>query len=297
MSIAASLFAPLLAAHDFLAPLVQPLLEASRAGVPLARRAFPEMGELGVLFSVIAVLYVVLVHAGKSFMRKRKPVEGLEGVLFLWNMGHSLFSLVWLYAGFVCVSEGYSRHGVDFIGKHTWPDFEHDRVCRNWGWIYGLSKIVEFGDTAFLVVRKKTIPFLHWVHHFLTFGVVMIWHSETNGEDGLARVLAMANLLVHTLMYFYYGIAAKKYFRFPEWYQRGMTALQITQMFYLATGTTWGWYRGVISLIVAVPYVSMVLLFAYLFIKFYLERYVWRTSHHHKGAGKGGKKKESKKRQ
>jgi elongation of very long chain fatty acids protein 6 len=271
--------------------ILDPILGLARAGVPYAQKLFPDMGELGVLFTVIAVSYVVLVHVGKAAFKKREPVQGLENILFLWNMGHSLFSLIWLGYGYVCVSEGYRRHGIDFIARHTWPEFEHDQVCRNWGWVYGLSKIVEFGDTAFLVLRKKPIPFLHWVHHFLTFGVVMIWHSETNGEDGLARVLAMANLLVHTLMYFYYAIGAKKFFRFPEWYQRGMTALQITQMFYLAIGTTYGWYYGVISLIVAVPYVSMVSLFAFLFVKFYLERYVWRTSHHNKKKGDKGKKK------
>lgn len=259
--------------------------------LPHAQKVFPEMGELGVYVGAVAMAYVVMVFAGRAIFRKREAVSGLENILFVWNLGHSLFSLVWLIAGYVCVSEGYARHGLDFIGKHTWPDFEHDAMCRSWGWVYGMSKIVEFGDTVFLIIRKKPIPFLHWFHHATTFLVVMVWHSETNGEDGLARVLAMANLYVHTLMYFYYGFSSRRLIKFPTWFLKFMTLTQIVQMFYLASGTTWGWYQGVISLVVAVPYVSMVLTFAFLFIKFYLERYVWKTSHHNKKSDKAKAKK------
>lgn len=31
-----------------------------------------------------------------------------------------------------------------------------------WAFLFVLSKIVELGDTAFLVLRKRPIIFLHW---------------------------------------------------------------------------------------------------------------------------------------
>lgn len=31
-----------------------------------------------------------------------------------------------------------------------------------WGWLMALSKMAELGDTAFIVLRKQPLIFLHW---------------------------------------------------------------------------------------------------------------------------------------
>ena len=30
---------------------------------------------------------------------------------------------------------------------------------------FAISKLVEYGDTVFLVLRKRPVTFLHWFHH------------------------------------------------------------------------------------------------------------------------------------
>lgn len=43
-------------------------------------------------------------------------------------------------------------------------------ICSNdvspasafWAWAFVLSKLVELGDTAFIILRKQPLIFLHW---------------------------------------------------------------------------------------------------------------------------------------
>ena len=75
-------------------------------------------------------------------------------------------------------------------------------------WVFYLSKVLDFCDTAFIVLRKKDrqLSFLHVFHHTSIF---LVYYLQTliayNGDGFLAVIL---NSFVHLVMYSYYGLIA-----------------------------------------------------------------------------------------
>merc|ERR1712072_138491 len=53
-----------------------------------------------------------------------------------------------------------------------------------WLTLFIFSKIPELIDTAFLVIRKKPVIFLHWYHHFTV--MLYCWHAlDTTAAPGI----------------------------------------------------------------------------------------------------------------
>lgn len=167
-------------------------------------------------------VYLLLVFGGKSWMKDRQPFS-LRPLLILWNTALSIFSIVatiilgaplirnWMNDGFVtavCDSD---------ILREPWLSF--------WSYLFVLSKLVEFGDTAFIVLRKTPLTFLHWYHH-----ITVLWYSwyglATKNTGG--HWFAAINVAVHSVMYTYYALKASG-FRIPSSIAKSITILQLTQ--------------------------------------------------------------------
>lgn len=95
-----------------------------------------------------------------------------------------------------------------------------------WCFLFVVSKIVELGDTGFIVARKQKLLFLHWYHHVtvLIFG----WFSSM-GPLSFGRYIMAMNFFVHSLMYSYYAARILK-IRVPKQLAMTITSLQILQM-------------------------------------------------------------------
>ena len=122
------------------------------------------------------------------------------------------------------------------------------RVC----WVFWISKHIEFFDTVrsasvrycpqipvsqtrhrfifqyFFILKKKwhQVSTLHVVHH--TLMAFTWWFGVKFSPGGLGTFHAMVNSLVHTVMYFYYGISAlgPEYRRYI-WWKKYLTTFQM----------------------------------------------------------------------
>lgn len=99
-------------------------------------------------------------------------------------------------------------------------------VSGFWSWMFALSKLLEFGDTIFIVLRKQELIFLHWYHHITV--LVYAWFSYANNIAS-ARWFMVLNYFVHSIMYSYYALKAMRY-KTPVFIPMLITILQITQM-------------------------------------------------------------------
>lgn len=145
-----------------------------------------------------------------------------------------------------------------------------------------LLKYYELLDTVFLALKHKPLTFLHCYHHPAT--LVLTW-GQLVDSTGTQWLVILLNLYVHTVMYFYYALAALRV-RMP--WKKLVTVMQITQFiidlvacyllwcYYNFYGLCCGHQRASIALFVLTSYL-------YLFIDFYDETY---NNNQRKQAGK-----------
>ncbi|KAL3994157.1 GNS1/SUR4 family protein [Acanthocheilonema viteae] len=170
----------------------------------------------------IAAFYICIIHALQRYQRTRKA-RNLRLPLCIWNLTLSLFSLI-----------ATIRFGEEFYSTLTTRPFVHS-ICYAispfqpaavWAFIFAISKVVELGDTIFLLMRKKPIIFLHWYHH----AVVLIYSWNAAVElTAAGRWFIMMNYFVHFIMYAYYSIAVWS-IRLPKLFSMFVTVLQTSQM-------------------------------------------------------------------
>ena len=82
------------------------------------------------------------------------------------------------------------------------------------------------GDTAFVVLRKQKLLFLHWYHHITV--LLYSWYSYKDMVAGGGWFMTM-NYAVHALMYSYYAARAAN-LRVPRTLAVLITGAQISQM-------------------------------------------------------------------
>lgn len=101
------------------------------------------------------------------------------------------------------------HHGIVYTTCHSdCLSQEHIHLVV-WGWIFALSKVIEFGDTVFIVLRKSRLSFLHWYHHITV--CVYSWYALTPIPSALSDWFGGMNYSVHTCMYTYYALRASGY--------------------------------------------------------------------------------------
>jgi len=104
-------------------------------------------------------------------------------------------------------------------------------------WLFYLSKIIEFGDTYIMAIKKNyhQISFLHVYHHSSIF--VIWWVTVRFAPGGDAYFSAALNALVHVFMYAYYLWATfagkpkgpKPTWKEPAYYKQFITTGQMGQ--------------------------------------------------------------------
>ncbi|XP_029377103.1 elongation of very long chain fatty acids protein 6-like [Echeneis naucrates] len=172
---------------------------------------------------VFSVLYAILVFGGQYYMKPR-PKMNLRRLLILWSLSLALFSIVGAirtgyYMLHILSSSGFRQSICD-------QSFYSGPVSKFWAYAFVLSKAPELGDTAFIVLRKQKLLFLHWYHHITV--LLYSWYSYKDMVAGGGWFMTM-NYGVHALMYSYYTMRAAG-LRVPRPFAVLITSAQIAQM-------------------------------------------------------------------
>ncbi|UJR22868.1 hypothetical protein I4U23_025897 [Adineta vaga] len=170
-----------------------------------------------------AILYIIAIFIGQSYMKKWNKKYELRTALIGWNTFLALFSF---WGACRCVPELF--HSINQHG------FQHslcnpilkEGVSGLWLWLFIISKVPETIDTLFIVLRRQQLIFLHWFHH----ASVLVYCFYSYGRFAPSgRWFTSMNLCVHTIMYGYFALRAAR-FRVPRWIQQSITFFQLIQM-------------------------------------------------------------------
>jgi len=224
----------------------------------------------------LSLLYVALVFGGKSWMSNRQPFK-LQTPLALWNMALAIMSIliaVRMAPELFLALKNYGLHST--ICEWKW---ETNGATSFWGVLMVFSKLPELGDTAFVVLRKQRLLFLHWYHHMMTLSG---WWLVAGTNEPVFLWFAWMNAVVHSFMYSYYALKALK-FKLPRNFAMFVTSIQLLQMIVavaMSSYSVWtmkvygdescphrNWFSLKLSFSV---YFSYAILFAKLFIDYYI---------------------------
>ncbi|XP_051539021.1 elongation of very long chain fatty acids protein 2-like isoform X1 [Myxocyprinus asiaticus] len=184
----------------------------------------------------LTLVYLLIVYLGPKYMRNR-PAYSLKNILLLYNFSLTMLSFYMLVELISAVwSAGYR---LQCQGLHEAGDADI-RVAKVLWWYY-FSKLIEFLDTIFIVLRKKNsqISFLHVYHHTSMFN---IWWCVLNwipcGQSFFGPTL---NSFIHILMYSYYGLSTIPSMHKYLWWKRYLTQAQLVQFVLTITHTVSAW--------------------------------------------------------
>lgn len=175
---------------------------------------------------IYSTVYLVFIFSARYVMASREKFE-LRPLLVAWSGTLAVFSILGAIRTLPELIWALSHHGFEYSccsGSYL----DHGKVSAFWTMLFVLSKVVELGDTVFIVLRKQPLIFLHWYHHITV--LIYVWYSYID-KIGTGRYYEVMNFTVHSFMYTYYTLRAMK-FRLPKWISMFITCLQLCQMMF-----------------------------------------------------------------
>jgi len=241
---------------------------------------YPFLGSPDKMLYAIGV-YLFVVIQGPKWMSTFKPFQ-LRNAIIVYNFAmvilSTLISLASLNGMF---RVGYSIY-CDSLEKYQYTsDQEVEYYYVTIGWVFFMSKIVEFLDTIFFILRKKNsqITFLHVYHHSMM--TVFTWLGVKFLPGGTNIIYPFLNSFIHAVMYTYYGLAAFGPKMRPYlWWKKYLTLMQISQFVVFLT-------QGILNSVYDCPFpkVFVYAVFIYtftilcLFLNFYYKSYTLPKQH------------------
>lgn len=173
------------------------------------------------IVGMVGLYLLFVLRIGPQIMQRKQPFD-LRRLVRVYNFFNIIFN-VWLaYKGI-----NLSGNGLSFFNCNC-LDRDPKRFSAYID-IFILSRVIDFLDTIFFVLRKKQnqITGLHVFHHSQV--PLVIYLVASFSMTPFSGFLIVMNALVHVVMYSYYYLAT-----FPSlvpylWWKRYITRIQIGQ--------------------------------------------------------------------
>ena len=222
----------------------------------------------------LIVLYLSLVQILLPHWMQKRPAMSLKPVLIAYNTFMSLVNFA-LFLWFLVLSRG-GRELFNLVAPSESDTSAQQMSMIRFTELFLVTKFLDLLDTVFIVLRKKggQKNFLHLYHHSIVPIVLSV--SFMLYPTGMTLgIFAFVNTFTHSVMFAYYGCAAIGPSMRPYlWWKRYITQLQIIQFFiFIFFAIAYGTISTGYSMAYVWIGISQSPLFAFLFIRFYLQSY------------------------
>nr|XP_002740723.1 PREDICTED: elongation of very long chain fatty acids protein 6-like [Saccoglossus kowalevskii] len=174
---------------------------------------------------VASVMYIFTIFSIQRFMKHRHRLE-LRGLLIVWNVALAAFSIFGACRSLKAMYITLTSRGLHESICTPGDIYSNNEITGVWAMYFEISKVVEFGDTLFIVLRKGNLIFLHWYHHVTV--LIYVCYSATD-RTSTGYWFMLLNFMVHSVMYSYYAFRAAR-IRLPKIIPMSITAMQLLQM-------------------------------------------------------------------
>lgn len=221
------------------------------------------------LATALSFSYVSLVLGGAWFMQGRPPM-----VLKSLKLPYNVVQIVVCTAITISLAPAWLACLLEQRFLEPRADVEW------WVFIYFCVKICDFGDTAFIVLEKRTrqLSLLHVWHHSSIVPLIAYFLSLGWG-GGCMSILPLLNSMVHVVMYAHYLVTSLVSFK-RMWWKPWITRIQISQHIalialmsccYASGAVDWPWPVTLVSILWGISILG-------LFVRFYLQQAQERKS-------------------
>jgi len=214
--------------------------------------------------------------AGAKSSRPFVPASLLYALKFAYNFVQIfLCSYMTLEALILAQRNGY--HVFPFTPAMCNPFSFASPAISRLIWVYYMSKILDWADTAFIVFGNKPrqFTFLHWYHHASVF--FMNWLNVNFCYDSEIYLSVALNAGIHVVMYSYYLISMHlpKEGGYSVWWKKHLTKLQMTQFVVLNAHGILILYNGCTQITPrgSAIYLAYIISLFVLFMNFYCRSY------------------------
>jgi elongation of very long chain fatty acids protein 6 len=130
------------------------------------------MSEAFWVYVVSSILYPIFVRI--SMWVKIEKNDIFDKMYLYWNAFLAMFSIWGVYQVVPTTIRHLQTHGIVNAICGT----ELGNILAFPVLLFALSKIIEFGDTVFVVIRGRRLIFLQYYHHWVT--MLYCWYAYVN---------------------------------------------------------------------------------------------------------------------
>ncbi|XP_034658084.1 elongation of very long chain fatty acids protein 4 isoform X1 [Drosophila subobscura] len=147
--------------------------------------------------AILLALYLLMVRYAPKWMARYKPLQ-LRGPLFCHNLAMALLN------AHICLELFTASRALNYSISCQPCRVSHSphemRIAAAFWWFY-ISKILEFADTAFFILRQKwsQLSFLHVYHHSTMFAmcwIVVKWIPTGSSESHTTNLILLLSVSV-----------------------------------------------------------------------------------------------------
>lgn len=187
---------------------------------------FMSAGPWKLIYATIVYLYLIKWLLPRT-MQNLRPFE-LNWAIRCYNLLMVISNIYAFYHGARILQFGRKCFGCEVINH---KDYSPEALeLLHYGWLFLTSRLVEWLDTIFFVLRKKQrqVTKLHVFHH--SFVPILCWTYLKFNPGYTVAFFPFVNSFVHTIMYTYYFLATFGPKIQPYlWWKKYLTSLQIAQ--------------------------------------------------------------------